>query len=276
MVARLGRLRRVQILEATVLVLVFVVLALLLYEMLHPMLSAEARRRILLIDTACCVVFLTEFALRHRCAQSKRWFWRTYWIDFVTSIPMPDALLLRTGRMFRVARITRAARAARAARLLRLIRAARLVLFFWRGMDKLYDVLNVRLMKRSLLLGVIILLIGAAIIFVAEGMNGDQNAVDTPPEALWWSFTTVVTGGFGDIHNPSSAAGQLTTVVLVLAGMTVVGVFTATLTALLVGDESEEIEVLQQSLGEQLAALDERVERLSETVERLVEQAQAD
>lgn len=264
MIETLGSRRRVHALEGLVLVLIFVVLTLLVYELLHPDLSMDARLAFFAVDTACCGVFLAEFFLRLRCAESKRWFWRRHWIDFATSIPMPDALLLRSGRLFRVARVTRVSRAARMARFLRLIRGIRILLFFWRGFDKLYDVLNVRLMKRSLAVGLFFLVLGAAAILLAEGRAESQAAVDTPVEALWWSFTTVVTGGFGDIHNPATGLGQITTVVLVIAGMVVVGVFTATLTALLVGDESEEIEALQRAMDSRLDALASQVESLTQ------------
>ena len=42
----------------------------------------------------------------------------------------------------------------------------------------------------------------------------------------------MVTGGFGDIHNPLSSGGRLLTVLLVIAGMVLIGVFTATLTSI--------------------------------------------
>jgi voltage-gated potassium channel len=253
----LGNRRRVQALEAVVLVLVFLVLGLLLYEILTPGLSLRTLALIFAIDTACCVVFLSEFYLRLRCAESRRWFWRHHWLDFVSSIPIPDARLLRTGRVFRLAR------AVRVARFLRLVRGLRVILFFWRGLDKLYEVLNVRLMKKSLGIAALFMLLGAGAIFLAEGQGRGAAAVDTPVKAAWWSFATVVTGGFADIHNPDTGAGQLTTIVLVIAGMTVVGVFTATLTALLVSDESEQIDRLQREFEAQMGALRAQVDALA-------------
>lgn len=263
MAIALGGKRRVVMLQALVLVLIFLVLGLLLFEALVPGLPHSVLLTIFLIDTACCAVFLTEFFLELRCADSKRWFWRAHWIDFVTSIPLPNASVLRLGRLARVARITRLWRVARMARFLRLVRGIRMLLFMWRGMDKLYEVLNVRLMKRSLAMGLAFLGLGSFVILVTEGRSVAHEAVDTPREALWWSFTTAVTGGFGDIHNPATAAGQLMTVVLVIAGMVVVGVFTATLTALMVGDESEEIRSLQRSVEVRLTELDRQVRQLS-------------
>ena len=47
----------------------------------------------------------------------------------------------------------------------------------------------------------------------------------------------MVTGGFADIHNPTSVVGKVLTVMLVIGGMVLVGVFTATLTSVLVRDD---------------------------------------
>ena len=71
----------------------------------------------------------------------------------------------------------------------------------------------------------------------------------------------MVTGGFGDIHNPESASGQVLTAVLVITGMVLIGVFTATLTSLFVGEQSEELEKLQEELSQRIDQLSEALER---------------
>lgn len=257
MVARLGSRQRVWMLEWVVFGLIVLVLSLLALEFLTPDLPLEVRRRIFWTDTACCVLFLFDFFFRLRCADSRSWFWRRHWVDFITSIPLPDAQLLRFGRAARLARVMRLARVARFIRLLRFVR---LLMFFWRGMDKLREVLDMKLFRRSLLIGVLILLGGAWTIWMLEGSNDPE--VGSFGQSVWWSFTTVVTGGFGDIYNPVTPTGRVLTVFLIIAGMIVVGVFTATLTAILVGDESEQLTVMQLSLEDRLEALDAKVERL--------------
>ncbi len=255
LVQRLGSLGRVRLLEGVVLALISLVLGLLMADFTLE-LQPETKRLFFWIDTACCVVFLAEFSLRHRCAESKRWFWKHHFIDFITSIPIPDAQVLRFGRVARVARI------ARVARFVRLLRVLRVVFFFWRGMDKLGDVLDVKMMKKSLLLGLIILIAGAAMIQWAEAEKNPE-AMEGFTDSLWWSFTTVVTGGFGDIHNPETATGQVVTVLLVIAGMVVVGIFTATLTSVLVGDDSEQLALMQSQLVRKLDDLEAHIDALA-------------
>ena len=149
---------------------------------------------------------------------------------------------------------------------MRFLRFLRLFFLLWRGMDKLQDVIDVKLMKRTLRWAVTVMVIGALLVYQIEGSSppgsgadGD-NAVSSYPLALWWSFTTVVTGGFGDIHNPETASGQVLTAILVVMGMVLIGVFTATLTSLFLGEQSEEIEKLQEELGVRLDRLTEKIE----------------
>ena len=76
----------------------------------------------------------------------------------------------------------------------------------------------------------------------------------------------MLTGGLGDIHNPATIAGQILTGGLVIMGMVLIGVFTATLTTLFVGEQSEEIEKLSQLISEQIRDLSNRIDELSDRV----------
>ena len=229
------------------------------YQVLAARPSWLSTDSIFWIDAFCCLIFMIEFFLRRSCADSKSWFWRKHWVDFLTSIPIPgEARLARFGRVARVARF------ARLLRFSRVFRALRVVLLLWRGMDKLQDTMDVKLMKRSLKWGVGVMLIGGLLVYFIESrLAEDGNDVQTLGGGLWWSFTTVVTGGFGDIHNPISVLGRLLTIILVVTGMILVGVFTATLTSLYVGEESEEIQQHQEEMKERIEQMEQAVRDLS-------------
>ena len=239
MAQRLGGPRNLRALEYGILFLIVALLGLLIYDLtagpdnIRPWWLTS--RSIFFIDAFCCVIFMSEFALRLSCAESKRFVWKHHWVDFATSIPIPgEAQLSRFGRLGRLARF---------ARVLRLLRFARLFFFLWRGMDKLQDVMDVKMMKKTIRWSVMATLAGAFFIYQLEGHGTEGNLATNPVstfgKAIWWSFTTVLTGGFGDIHNPSSTSGQVLTGLLVVVGMVLVGVFTATLTTIFVGQQSE-------------------------------------
>ncbi|HJL01142.1 MAG TPA: ion transporter [Polyangiaceae bacterium LLY-WYZ-15_(1-7)] len=247
---RLGTRRRLLVLDTFIMTLIVVVIALLLTI---ELVALPPRTVFVMewVDVGACCIFLADFFWRLRHAESKRWFWRRYWVDFVTSIPLPSAQALRLGRLARLARLIRLAR---------LARLLRIVLFFWRGMDKLAATFDVRMMRRSMRILVVVLVVGGVGIWWAEG-RPDHEGVESLGQSLWWSFTTVVTGGFGDIHNPETMTGRLLTVGLIVAGMVVVGIFTATLTSLLVkeNDTSGAILELEERMMDRLEHIQARL-----------------
>ncbi len=238
--------------EFFIMSLILFVLGLLYIDLTQPNLSVEKKRFFFYLDTIACFIFLTNFFYELRLADSKKWYWKTHWIDFITSIPIPDAGMLRSGRAVRIARLLRIARVAR------FLRVLRVIFFFVRGMDKLTEVMDLKLMKKSFIYGVAVLIVGGVIIFFVEEDKG--SGVSSIGESIWWSFTTLVTGGFGDLHNPQSSAGRILTVVLVIAGMILVGVFTATLTSLLVvDDDAEKIEQVKIDLLKRIDELSNQI-----------------
>ena len=246
MIEFLGSERRANLLEITVLALIVVVLGFMTWELFYLQGSehADTRLNIFYLDAGCCVIFLTEFFLRYRFAEDRRWYVRNHWIDFVTSIPIPAVSELRYGRSVRLLRLIRA---------LRVLRAFRIIFFFWRGMDHLSSVVNVKLMKKSMKGICVIMILGAFIIQLGEGEN--DASVGSFAESMWWSFTTVVTGGFADIYNPTTTGGRFLTVLLIISGMIIVGVFTATLTSLYVEEGTEELQMMQKTLDERFTNL---------------------
>ncbi len=212
-----------------------------------------------IIDVVCCGLFMANFYFEYRLADSKKWYWKNNWIDFITSIPLPPVQVIAASGDLGVVRLGRLLRAVRILRALRLLRVG---LFFWRGMDHLSSTLDVRLLKRSLLYGMLSLVFGA---FIFMGLERLESGSGFGP-SLWWSFTTLVTGGYADIHNPETASGKILTVFLVITGMVLVGVFTATLTSVLVKDEDS---VKVEELEEQAAVVTKIQKDVEETNERL-------
>jgi voltage-gated potassium channel len=212
-------------------------------------------------DTVCCLLFLWNFFFELRLAESKKWYWKRHWVDFLTSIPLPPLHLLveatdginaiRAGRILRVLRF------------LRTVRIVRMFLYFWRGLDHLSTVMDVKLLKRSMLYGLLAMFFGALLFMSIERVQGGDGSF---LESLWWSFTTLVTGGFADIHNPQTIGGKILTVMLVIGGMVLVGVFTATLTTVLVRDDDN---WQRQDLDELNARLQKLEEILLETTSKI-------
>jgi hypothetical protein len=116
---------------------------------------------------------------------------------------------------------------------------------------------QLNLLKRSVLIAAVLLIFGAISISALEGLQ--ESSLRGMEETLWWSFTTVATGSFADLYNPSTTTGRLVTAGLVLLGFAVTGIFTASLTSVLVEDDSIRNERNQQNMQMQLEDIDQRL-----------------
>jgi len=237
--------------------LVLFVLSLLVYESTNPNLPIKTVKLFFQMDVCCCLIFLINFFYELRLADSKKWYWRTHFIDFISSIPIPDMRLLRSLRGIRVIRLTRFLRFFK---FLRFLRFLRVLMIFWRGLDQLADMFNVRLLKKSLIYACISLFLGAICFHLLETVE-ETGEHPGAVASVWWSFATVVTGGFADIHDPQTGGGKILTVILVLVGMVIIGIFTATLTSVMVGDD-DDIEKLRQEINGQFEQLTSRVNEI--------------
>lgn len=247
--ARLGSNRRLLQLDAAVFVAIIIAVSLTTLELLLP-LPVQMVQAIIAIDTVIALFLLADFFLRLAYAGSRRWYVRRYWIDFIASLPFTQ--FLRFGRLLRIGRFLR---------YLRLRRALYVLSFSFSGLDKLAETFQVSLLKRALAIAFALLLFGAISIRLLEASH--DASLLSMNESLWWSFTTVVTGGFADLYNPATGIGRMLTVGLVLLGLTVTGVFTASLTSVLVVDDATQIQQHQQDLELRLRELSQRLDLLS-------------
>ena len=79
-------------------------------------------------------------------------------------------------------------------------------------------------------------------------------------DALWRAITTVTTVGYGDI-TPITPEGRLVAVVLMLTGIGVIGVFTATVASLLFEE--------QQTESPEMVEIRQRLDRIEQQLQRI-------
>ncbi|WP_331769076.1 potassium channel family protein (plasmid) [Embleya sp. NBC_00888] len=88
-----------------------------------------------------------------------------------------------------------------------------------------------------------ILVAGAAAVLAPECRAPDANITDSP-DALWWAISTVTTVGYGALH-PVTAEGRLVGAVLMVVGIGMMGVVTATIATRLILPEQQAEERLE-------------------------------
>lgn len=97
----------------------------------------------------------------------------------------------------------------------------------------------------------------------------DPN-IGTPLDGLWWAWVTVTTVGYGDIV-PVSTAGRVFASVLILMGIGLVSVLTATISALFIqqDEEAQNQRLLEQE--ERIEALEDQLRRMEDKLDRVLE-----
>ena len=159
-------------------------------------------------DVVLSGILLLDFGFRLISAPSRRGYLiRQYgWLDLLGSVPYPG---LRLARFFRIVRV------------IRLLRD-----------DGLRQLRRGILRDRagSTLLGVLFLTlvlieVGSLLIFEIEVRARDSN-IQTPSDALWWTYVTIATVGYGDRY-PVTDPGRVVGAVTMTVGVVLFGALTA-------------------------------------------------
>ena len=193
-------------------------------------------------DTVICAVFFLDF-LRSliRADNRLQYFVRWGWIDLISSIPTIDWFRwARAARIFRILRVLRGFRGARLLSSFVLERRAASALW------------------AAVLIAILVTIFGSIAVLTFE--RPASGNIKTAADALWWSFVTVTTVGYGD-HFPLTPSGRIVAAAMMVTGIGLFGTFTAYVaSAFLSPGEAEQ--------DQELAALREEIRELRHVIER--------
>jgi voltage-gated potassium channel len=176
--------------------------------------------------------------------------------------------------------------------LARLVLADRHVRYFWRNLADLAIVAlpmlrPLRLLRLLMLLKVLnrraasslhgriavylacgtALLVFCASLAVLDAERGHHGAsIQTFPDALWWSMTTITTVGYGD-RFPVTGQGRLVAVGLMLGGIALLGTVTASIASWLIDRVKQTEDATQALTRDDLHTLQTEVRELRQLVE---------
>ena len=94
--------------------------------------------------------------------------------------------------------------------------------------------------------------------------------VDTPWDGIWWALVTITTVGYGDIV-PASPAGRVFGAVLILFGIGLVSLLTASFSVFFLSKEEEEVIGKESELLNRMDLLEQRMGRLEDNISRMIE-----
>jgi voltage-gated potassium channel len=200
--------------------------------------SPATERAVLAVDYLLWVVFAAEYGIKLYLAPNRRRF---------VAHHIPDLIIV-------VVPMLRPLRVLRSVRLLRLLRLALLGSFAAKGLREVREVLRRRGLSWVLLIVLVLNLVAAAAVREFERGSPDAN-IGGYPDALWWAVTTITTVGYGD-RFPMSPAGRGVAVVLMVSGIALFGVITASIAAYFVEQKAE------QDVAGRLDQIMQRLERI--------------
>lgn len=194
-------------------------------------LPQEVKKLIDLYDFILCGVFFIDFCLTLKKARNRTKYFFTYgWLDFVSCIPVVD--FFRMGRFAKIIKVIR---------LLRMAKSAHIITknFMQNKRD------NTVLM--TALMGIIVICLSSILILMTEDIP--EGKIHTAEDAIWWSFVTATTVGYGD-YDPVTVGGRIIASLLMITGIGIFGVLTATLTSFFSHTDHVQENELREDLNE--------------------------
>jgi voltage-gated potassium channel len=184
---------------------VYVLIALVVFTFFD--LPPNVKKLLQIIDDGICIVFLFDFFLRFYRAENKLSFMKWGWIDLVSSIP--SLPFMRFGRLFRMIRLFRILRAFRSVKVLT---------------QHVFQNRVQGTMSAVAIITFLVVIFASISILLVE--TDPASNIKSAEDAIWWSFVTVTTVGYGDRY-PVTTEGRLIGTALMFVGVGLFGTFTA-------------------------------------------------
>jgi voltage-gated potassium channel len=214
------------------------------WPVLQPTMQAGVRRLCGISTIVIWLLFAADYLLRLGLARGRARFVWTHVVDLLV-LALP---LLRPLRVLRVVTaLTRLNRSAETS---------------FRGHAMVYVVGGVGMLGFT------------AAVAVLDAERGQPNAnIKTFGDAAWWAVTTVTTVGYGDRY-PTTNAGRIAGVGLMLGGIALLGVVTAALASWFVEHVTLQQERGEADLREQVVGLAAEVRALRAALDRRADDAE--
>lgn len=170
-------------------------------------------------DTGILIVFAIDYFARLLISKNKVRYFKENIFDLIAIIPFTSLF-----SMFRVFRLFRLAKIARLSKLGKLAKLTRLISVSARFNKKARAFLHTNGLIYVIYANLVCISLGGVAIYIAE----KGTTVQTFGDALWWSFVTATTVGYGDI-SPSTVLGRIVAAVLMLFGIGLISMLTGTI-----------------------------------------------
>ncbi len=197
------------------------------------------------VDFGICMVFLFDFFSGLYYAEKKLHFFKTHWIDLISSIPLVG--YLRVGRVVKIFRI------------LRVLRSAKYLFQFFNRKNSFGT------LKSIAVVSVMIIFFFALSFYHLEASYNPR--ISSFQDSIWWTTITTITVGFLQDIPPVTVEGKFLSVVLILLGLIIFSTLTATVTDYFIEDEDIQANITEvsnrvDSLGAKMDEINKKLDEL--------------
>lgn len=200
---------------------------------LHGEMAATFRA----IDYTIWALFAVEYLAKLGLAPDRKHFFRTHLLDLIiVAVPF-----------FRPARL---------GRLVNLARLGRVGVLVADILDRAKRLMTHKQLHFVMLAVMVIVFAAAGLVTIAERSSKGANIHDFG-QGLWWAIVTVTTVGYGDRY-PITPFGQGVAVALMLVGIGLIGVLTATVASYFVDQKTDKLEERLERMESLLLELAQR------------------
>lgn len=196
------------------------------------------------IDLGITIIFIFDYFIRLILSDNKKIFIKQNIPDLIAMIPFNA---LKAFRLIKLLKIIK---------LFKFVRLFGVSAKFYKSAKRF---LHTNGLIYILFFTLVIILFGAVGIYFTE----KNVTVDSLPDAVWWSFVTATTVGYGDI-SPSTLIGRIIAVILILAGIGTIGMLTGTIATYFISKKTmiNESNPIENSIMESTDLTDEEKEKV--------------
>lgn len=189
-----------------------------------------------MVDNIIWVIFCGDYSVRLIRSESKKKFILNNKLDLISIIPFNS--------LFKVLRVAKITRVAKLVKLTKMFKATIFLSKFKVKADKFIKTNN---LNYVLYITASVIILGAIAISFLEDMKlGD---------ALWWSFVTSTTVGYGDL-SPVTTMGRVVAAILMLVGIGFIGMLTGTIATFFLNKDDKVITYEKHIINDVKSKLD--------------------
>lgn len=202
------------------------------------------------IDSMICIIFIADFFYELYKAKNRLEYLKWGWIDLISSIPTYP--IFWWGRFVRVIRILR---------ILRGLRAVKSIV------DIVFQSRAKGTVASALVICFSIAVFASIAVLSIESTEPEAN-IKTPQDAIWWSFSTISTAGYGDKY-PVTNEGRFLAILLMTAGVGLFGTATAYVATFFLEPEQKEEDEREKKILSEVRALRDKLDAIEKKLDNL-------